>query len=136
MLGEVFVVAGTYFAFGITYLFIVNYRSGSAHIQSHSVMFLITWWQCSEYLLYFIFEYCVHPFIIFQSLSTHHHEWTKSQFSSSLSPQLITQLTARHLTTMTRYHLLINSVKCECTFFIPLNPTRPASPVVSAQRFS
>lgn len=96
-------------------------RLSIARIQSHPVMFLIMHSTCLflwPYYILFLNIVCIHS--LSQTLWTHHHEWTNNQFSFSLSPHLFTQLIARHLSTMTRYHLIIGSIKCECTFLFHL----------------
>lgn len=48
-------------------------------------------YQCFEYLLYLVFEYCLHSFITYQTLWTYYREPSNNRVSFSLSPKSINQ---------------------------------------------
>lgn len=47
---------------------------------------------CSKYLLYLVFEYCLHSLIVYQTLWIYHLEQTNNQVSSGLLLQLLANL--------------------------------------------
>ena len=122
----------------VCFIYFPQYRSRRVHISSNyaacsffiapTLLVFISLYtgafsfnQCDEYLLYVLFEYCLHSFITQNNLWTHYLTWTNNQVRFNASTHSLKKLMQQKcLNNKSRCSLPSDFIKCECTFVFNL----------------